>query len=297
MWRIHLRFADLAICRFGECSGCQSSDREPQSYATSAKPNFRALKVDAVAMQTLRQIVRRHDLGIMSVSRSTDDQVVARIERMIESGCLQVCRDANAAPSTEKIERGALNGVLRAVLALQAAGDLKFRGRSFRIIPTGEWRRYRETSDYEIVPHAQAKEALESMSADPRRSEDERSTLKSALGLLSDDGRGPSEGKIVLLRAARARMMKSSENDVITPSAFASALAVAQREDVHWIEIEMVDEDGVGIPEQEYLIVTPDRRQFTGVTDSSGRARLDDIVAGQCSVSFQNLDKDSWRRT
>jgi hypothetical protein len=70
-----------------------------------------------------------------------------------------------------------------------------------------------------------------------------------------------------------------------------------QPQDVHWIEIEieMVDDDGVGIPGQDYLIVTPDKRQFTGVADSSGRARLDDIVAGQCWVNFRNLDNGAWR--
>lgn len=299
MWRFHLWSSDLKICHFGECTGCRSIDRQPESSAISTKPNLRVLKVDPLAMISLRQIVQRHGLGIMSVSRSSDEQVVARVERMLESGSLRVCRDAGADLASTEMQTSSIDGALRSVLALHATGDLKLRGRSFRFIPTGEWRRYREIGNYEIVPLEQAQEALRAMSADRQRPEGERSTLKSALGMLSDDGRSPSDGKIILLRASQDRPIVASKDDVITPSAFARAVAQKQKDirwtENDWIEIEMIDEDGVGVAGQEYLIVAPDKSRFTGVTDSSGRARLDGIVSGQCRISFANLDNGAWR--
>jgi len=64
--------------------------------------------------------------------------------------------------------------------------------------------------------------------------------------------------------------------------------------EIHWIEIEVVGEDGVGVANVEYLIVTPDQRQHRGVTDRDGRARLERIDAGECQVSFPKLDQEAW---
>jgi len=63
----------------------------------------------------------------------------------------------------------------------------------------------------------------------------------------------------------------------------------------HWIEVELVGEDGVGISGVEYLVVTVDGREHSGVTDAKGVGRLQDILAGQCRISFPQLDKDAWR--
>ncbi len=235
-------------------------------------------------MASLRQIVQRYEPGVMSVSRFTDEGVIACIDRMIESGCLRVCRDAAVEQSALETQTSSYGGVMRSILALHAAGDLKLRGREFRIIPTGEWRQYRETGRYEIVPLAQAQEALTTMSTDPRRADVERRTLNSALGLLSDDSHSPADGKVILLRASQSRPSVVSTSDAITPSTRGRALK--QKENVHWIEIELIDETGAAISGLEYTIVTPDKRKFTGVTDGNGRVRLDDIVAGQCRFSI-----------
>lgn len=61
-----------------------------------------------------------------------------------------------------------------------------------------------------------------------------------------------------------------------------------------WIEILLVDEMGKGIPGQRYLIVTPDGQQRRGFTDSLGSARITRIAAGNCKVSFPDLDARAW---
>jgi len=62
-----------------------------------------------------------------------------------------------------------------------------------------------------------------------------------------------------------------------------------------WIEVQLVDENGVGIFGAEYLIVTPDGREHRGMTDAKGLGQLHDILPGQCSISFPKLDMDAWR--
>lgn len=61
-----------------------------------------------------------------------------------------------------------------------------------------------------------------------------------------------------------------------------------------WIEIQLVDEDGQGIPGQRYVIVAPDGVEWRGFTDSLGVARLSRIPAGACTVSFPDLDAEAW---
>lgn len=64
----------------------------------------------------------------------------------------------------------------------------------------------------------------------------------------------------------------------------------------HWVEIQLVGEDGCGIAGQRYLIVTSDGVEWRGFTDSLGVARLSRIPAGECRVSFPDLDAEAWER-
>lgn len=62
-----------------------------------------------------------------------------------------------------------------------------------------------------------------------------------------------------------------------------------------WIAIELVGEDGVGIPSQRYGLRLPDGSQRVGRLDLDGRAIEDGIPKeGECRVSFLDLDMDAW---
>ncbi|PZR73832.1 MAG: type VI secretion system tip protein VgrG [Chthoniobacterales bacterium] len=63
----------------------------------------------------------------------------------------------------------------------------------------------------------------------------------------------------------------------------------------HWIEIELVGEDGKPIPGETYLITLPDGKTQDGTLDDKGLARVDGIDPGTCKVTFPNLDKDAWK--
>jgi hypothetical protein len=64
---------------------------------------------------------------------------------------------------------------------------------------------------------------------------------------------------------------------------------------MHWVEIELVGEDGQGIADEPYLIIAPDGSEHRGRTDANGTARVDAIPGGACRVSFTALDQDAWQ--
>lgn len=64
-----------------------------------------------------------------------------------------------------------------------------------------------------------------------------------------------------------------------------------------WIEIELLGEDNRPIPWERYAAALPDGNKVEGYLDDKGLARIDQITAaGECMVSFPDLDKDAWDR-
>lgn len=66
-------------------------------------------------------------------------------------------------------------------------------------------------------------------------------------------------------------------------------------EPVHFIELELVDQDERPVGSEAYSIKLPDGRTVTGRLDSNGRATVSGIKdPGACQVSFPNLDASVW---
>jgi hypothetical protein len=58
----------------------------------------------------------------------------------------------------------------------------------------------------------------------------------------------------------------------------------------HWIEIELIDDNGDPVANEAYEVELPDGSKRTGKVDGKGRARVDGILAGgTCKVSFPGL--------
>jgi len=71
--------------------------------------------------------------------------------------------------------------------------------------------------------------------------------------------------------------------------------APANADKTHWIEIQLNDQDGNPVPGEAYKITLPDGTTVAdGTLDEKGHARVSNIDAGNCQVTFPNLDKDSW---
>jgi hypothetical protein len=62
-------------------------------------------------------------------------------------------------------------------------------------------------------------------------------------------------------------------------------------EETHWIEIELVDDDGKPVADELYFVELPDGSSLTGRTDGEGRARVEGVDPGTAKVSFPDLDK------
>jgi hypothetical protein len=62
-----------------------------------------------------------------------------------------------------------------------------------------------------------------------------------------------------------------------------------------WIEIVLLGEDGQGIADEAYVLELPDGEVRRGKLDATGRARVDGIAEGTCTVRFPNLDEHAWR--
>ncbi len=63
----------------------------------------------------------------------------------------------------------------------------------------------------------------------------------------------------------------------------------------HWIEIELIAEDDQPVPWERYEVTLPNGSVRQGFLGSDGRARIDNIQdAGQCRVTFPDLDAAAW---
>ncbi len=64
-----------------------------------------------------------------------------------------------------------------------------------------------------------------------------------------------------------------------------------------WLKIELLGEDGQPVPHEPYRVVLPDGRTMEGTLDSHGTALFEQLEAGECTVSFVDLDADAWGPT
>jgi len=64
-----------------------------------------------------------------------------------------------------------------------------------------------------------------------------------------------------------------------------------------WLEIVLVDEDDPSqpVPFQRYRVELPDGTVHEGQLDADGKARLEGVAAGDCKVTFPDLDEAEWR--
>ena len=61
-----------------------------------------------------------------------------------------------------------------------------------------------------------------------------------------------------------------------------------------WIEIQLIGEDDKPIPNVNYVLTLPGGATRSGTLDANGSARVEDLPAGTCKVSFPDLDQEAW---
>jgi len=74
-----------------------------------------------------------------------------------------------------------------------------------------------------------------------------------------------------------------------------SAVMACPDKKKHWIEIELVDQDGKPAAYEEYRVRLPDGATASGRLDAKGKTRVEGIDnPGQCKVTFPKRDKRAW---
>ncbi len=66
----------------------------------------------------------------------------------------------------------------------------------------------------------------------------------------------------------------------------------AAPEEPHWIEVELIDDEGNPRAGERYFVELPDGTTKSGTLDSEGRARIEGVDPGTGKVSFPDLDQD-----
>jgi hypothetical protein len=73
-----------------------------------------------------------------------------------------------------------------------------------------------------------------------------------------------------------------------------AASTADQVEETHYIEIELVDDEGKPVANEAWFVELPDGTTKSGRTDAKGYARIDGIDPGTAKITFPDMDKDTY---
>lgn len=105
--------------------------------------------------------------------------------------------------------------------------------------------------------------------------------------------RAATMGQLTIVPDERPLMLSLRAPEVLEP--LPEDAVKEEPPTLHFVEIELRDEDDVPVAGEAYRLKLPDGRELTGWLDSNGRASVPDIkTPGNCQVSFPNLDASMW---
>jgi hypothetical protein len=71
---------------------------------------------------------------------------------------------------------------------------------------------------------------------------------------------------------------------------------IVDREKPSWLAFDLVDDDGKPMAGEPFTVTLPNGQQVHGKLDAKGAVRIEGIDPGTCKVSFEERDKDGWKR-
>lgn len=105
------------------------------------------------------------------------------------------------------------------------------------------------------------------------------------------------EGRLRIVKARAPKRRSAGGGGSKPPPPQEATPPPKRKSTVHWVSIKLVDEEGNPVPGVAYEIELPDGTKAKGKLDDYGGARYDGLAAaGQCKVTFPELDKDVWKR-
>lgn len=207
---------------------------------------------------------------------------------------------ASAAPAARRSDDPKLAAQDVAIAKLPAKSeDFPFQGQTYRVVRGMDWQEIGPGQRYQMLQWAEARDVFKKIMAVPAIAPVEKAAFQAAAVLLQDFKLGSIESGLALLRLLPVTSEGAVAEAPITPSQFKKLLKKSDpaEEEVHWIEIQLVDEAGEPVSDEAYVITTVDNADHKGTTDESGFGRLDGIVAGQCKVCFPDLDEKLWSKS
>jgi len=70
----------------------------------------------------------------------------------------------------------------------------------------------------------------------------------------------------------------------------------AEANESHWIEIDLVDDDGKPVPGEAFEAKASNGRVYKGTLDRNGHARIEGLPPGQAEVRFPKMDDEAWSK-
>jgi hypothetical protein len=178
-------------------------------------------------------------------------------------------------------------------------GSVFLDGSRYRLVRLQDWANLRNDERYERVKQDAG---IDMLLAESRRADvslAERSAFETAARLLAGDRAGDRDGGLLVVRVLHLRAPRQGTQDLtVTPSQMATATVAEASSDAvteeHWVGLELQWDDGRPIDGAAYVIIAPDGRKFSGVTDTQGRVLVVGLrSAGQCRISFPGFDRSS----
>ena len=247
----------------------------------------------------LRGILHDGD-GSAPLARWSDDEVVRALAGQLVEGRLRVWPwQPEEGPDEARLGTRLGNRPEDAIVRRlqRTARVFRFEGSRLRIATARQWMALRDFGDsrYEAMDQASALAAMRRIAQWLELVPDERRAIEQALPWVPDTRQAQLHQGIVLLRI----VARISARDTVQTVQAATPSQLAGRkkdEELHWIEIELIDDTDQPVPDEAYTVELPDGSVRSGRLDKDGRALIDGIrVGGQCQVCFPEIDTREWK--
>lgn len=214
-----------------------------------------------------------------------DAEFVRVIASAIESGRIVFTsgRNSGHARPIESVHKASNAAARLAGAIMGPRGEFAFEGRRYRLVDEVGLRRQTGGDEYRLVSQDDVPALIKPMAEQIPNTPATRSRWGEVVPMVL----GPPNGRgLRLLRYVPPKGSKTAASDgpAITPSQLRSSVA-----DTHWIEIEVVYEDGTPF-EGNCAIELPGGRVTQGPPGEGGNIRIEGLQAGDCKLRFPGLD-------
>jgi hypothetical protein len=80
------------------------------------------------------------------------------------------------------------------------------------------------------------------------------------------------------------------------PDPAPSSVVRCPLQDLTWIEICLIDTEGNPVKGMKYKVTDSEGNAREGTLDKDGKARVEGLKPGECSISFPTIDEEAWER-